>query len=372
MYYPVSGGVEKKIESWKIIVPLYDNKGKRFRKEIIDAIKMKIVGEFGGFSGINTIGGWESGKRVFYDKSTTIIIDVPVRDHNKASNFFTALKEELRQKLCQEKIYITYESSASELLSINEFLQELEFYTPSDQPLSLTQEEINKLVEQSTNLQLRKSYKTIRLERNIETGTIIWEREILGIHISTKINDEFPQDAVILPADNLENYFEKDIFGKPLVVIGDYEYQTFILAKEKRGYVLSPESLTRYDKGDEEPHFYHRWHGALKTSTFISVYIEELLTNYIILREIGGQQEQIKMIVGAEGSLQIGGGAMLHCPAYIPDKEIQKAILDNFIEAKNLYENRTLDEITLMQIKVLNKYNEKKAILAGSKKLKDM
>lgn len=99
MYYPTNNGVEKRIESWKLVVPLYDNKSKRFRKEVIDAIKSNIVGEFGGFSGISTIGGWESGERVFYDENTTIIVDIPVKDHNKASGFFAALKEKLRQEL---------------------------------------------------------------------------------------------------------------------------------------------------------------------------------------------------------------------------------------------------------------------------------
>lgn len=92
------------------------------------------------------------------------------------------------------------------------------------------------------------------------------------MRISTEIKDEFPKDAVILPADNLEACFEKDVFGKPLVVIGDYEYQSFILDKEKRRQILHLESFLRYDKGDKEPCMYHKWHGALKTSAFISVY----------------------------------------------------------------------------------------------------
>lgn len=169
---------------------------------------------------------------------------------------------------------------------------------------------------------LREGYNTLRLERNTELGIIVWERQILGIRISTEIKDEFPKDAVILPADNLESYFEKGVFGKPLVVIGDYEYQSFILDKEKRRHVLHPESFLRYDKGDEEPRFYHNWHGALKTSAFISIYIEELLTNYIILRELGSQQERIVINVGSDGSSQIVGSVVLRCPAYIPDQEV--------------------------------------------------
>jgi len=73
--------------------------------------------------------------------------------------------------------------------------------------------------------------------------------------------------------------------------------------------------------------------------------------------------------VGSDGSSQFVGGMILRCPAYIPDQEVQKAILDGFIEATNLYENRALDEITLMQIKVMNRYNEKKAMIRVSKNL---
>ena len=45
MYFPTSHGVEKRIESWKLIVPLYDNEGKRFRQEVIEKIRDKIINE---------------------------------------------------------------------------------------------------------------------------------------------------------------------------------------------------------------------------------------------------------------------------------------------------------------------------------------
>ena len=240
MYYPTSNGIEKRIESWKIVVPLFDNEGKRYPKEVIDAIKSKIIGEFGGFSAVNTVGGWESGEQVFYDKNRTIIVDIPVKEHKRAFAFFADLKEELRKELRQEKIYVTYESEASELLSINEFLQELGFETPADQPQLLTQEEINKLGTQSDSLRKRLSYNTLNLERNSELGMIILEREVSGIRISTKIEDNYPANAIVLPADKLETYFKEGIFGRPLVVVGDYEYQSFILDKDALVAVIFP------------------------------------------------------------------------------------------------------------------------------------
>lgn len=374
MYFPTSNGVEKRIESWKLIVPLYDNEGKRFREEVIEKIREKIINEFGGVSSISTVGAWKSGDQIFYDEATTIIVDIPVKNHATASAFFTDLKENLRKELRQEKIYITYEREASELLSANEFLQELGFETPVDQPQALTQDEINKLVEKSASLKYREGYRTLRLERDSELGIVLWERSVLGILISTKIKDSFPKNAVILAADNLEDYFKEDTFGKPLILLGDYEYQSFILDKEKRRYVIGePASLSKYDKGDAEPLYGpHAWHGMLRTSEFIPTYVEEILVNYIILRELDIQKERIIVNIGSDGSVQIVGGVELRCPAYIPDQEVQKAVIEGFIKAKNLYDTRTIDEIALMQIKVMNRYNEKKAMILGFKNLMDL
>jgi hypothetical protein len=369
MYYATTNGVEKRVESWKLVVPLYDNEGKRFRNETIESIKSSIITEFGGLAAISTVGSWKSGEQVFHDKNTTIIVDIPVKNHEKASAFFVGLKEKLRKELRQEKIYITYEREGSELLSVNEFLQELGFEIPSEQPQLLLQEEINRLVEQSPSLQRREGYKTLKLERDNQQGIVVWERQVLGIRISTKIKDTFPKDAVILAADNLESYFKKGVFGKPLVVLGDYEFQSFILDKEKRRHILQPESFLRYNEGNEETRFHHDWHGVLNTSEFILTYIEELLTNYIILRDLGALNERITIVVGTDGSVQTAGGTMLRCPAYIPDKDIQIAIIDGFIQAKNMYENKAIDDVALMQIKVLNRYNEKKAMIEGSRNL---
>jgi hypothetical protein len=371
MYRPTSKGIEKSIESWKVIVPLYDNLGKRFRKEVIDGIKSKILREFGGFSAVYTVGGWKSGEQIFQDKNTTIIVDIPVIEHERASSFFADLKDKLREQLRQEKIYVTCENSATELLSTNEFFQELGFEIPSDQTPQLTQEEISRMVEQSDMVRARAGYKTLSLERNRALGMIAWEREILGIRISTNIEDYYPDDAIVLAADQLETYFQEGTFGKPLVVIGDYEYQSFILDKEKGRCILGESAdFSQYDKADMEPLYGpHDWHGLLRTSEFIPTFVGQILINYIILRELGVKQEKIKIVVGSNGSSQSVGSLLLLCPAVIPDETIQKVIIDNFIRAMNLYESGTIDEIALMQAKVMNRYNEKKAIISGSRKL---
>ncbi len=363
MYYLTENGVEKSIETWKLIVPLHDNDKKDFPEELINSVKTRIVQEFGGLSAINVVGQWQSGRELFTDRNIQMLIDVPIKDHKRTTAFFLNLKDELRKELKQHKIYVTFENGESELLSVNEFLQELGFEVTSEQPQLLTQDDVQRFIEQSDKVQKRLGYRTSSLTRNTELKSIIWEREILGTKIITNIEDNYPTDAVILSADNLEDYFKKDTFGKPLVVIGNYEYQLFILDNEKRRYIIGhPNEFSAYDQEDEEPKFFHDWHGALKTSEFIPTYVEELLVNYIILRELDTKKERIIMNVGSDGAMQSGGGLLLRCPAYIPVKEVQTAVLDNFIKAKNLYENGTIDEIALMQAKVLNRYNEKKAM----------
>jgi hypothetical protein len=371
MYYLAENGVEKSIETWKIIVPLHDNEKKEFPEEIITSIKTRIVNEFGGLTAINVIGQWQSGEELFTDRNIQMIVDVPVKDHERTTAFFLNFKDKLREELKQHKIYVTFENSASELLSVNEFLKELGFEVIPEQPQSLTQDDVQNLIRQSDKVQKRLGYRTLSLTRDAHLKNIIWEREILGTKLCTRFEDKYPADAVILSADNLEDYFKMDYFGKLLVVVGDYEYQSFILDKERRRYVVGdPASFSKYDKGDLEPLYGpHAWHGTLRTSEFIPTYVEEILINYIILRELGARKERIVINVGSDGSMQSVGRLLLGCPAYIPDKAVQIAIMDGFIRAKNLYENGTIDEIALMQAKVLNRYNEKRALIKGSRKL---
>jgi hypothetical protein len=371
MYYLTENGVEKSIEAWKIIIPLHDNERKEFPEEVITSIKTRIVNEFGGLTAINVIGQWQSGKELFTDRNIQIIVDVPVKDHERTTAFFRDFKDKLREELKQHKIYVTFENSASELLSVNEFLQELGFEVSSDQPQLLTQDALQKIIEQSDRVQERSGYRTLSLTRNVKLKQVVWEREMLGTKLRTTFEDNYPTNAVILSADKLEDYFQEDTFGKPLIVVGDYEYQSFILDKERRRYIVGdPALFSKYDKGDLEPLYGpHAWHGTLRTSEFIPTYVEELLINYIILRELGTRKERIIMNVGSDGSAQSVGDLRLLCPAVIPDQDVQKAILDNFIKAKKMYESGTIDRIALMQAKVLNRYNEKKAMIIGSRNL---
>ena len=365
MYSATENGVEKRIESWQITIPLADNQQQPFPEEIIETIKSQIISKFGGLTSFNVVGYWKSGEKLYLDKNIVIIIDVPVKYHGTASAFFMELKDELMKELRQEKIYITKENEKSELLSFNEFLQELGFEVASGQKQPLTQDNIEKLIKESNIVNRRLSYKTLNLIRDKKSRKIIWEREILGIKIETKIDDNYPQNAVILPADGLEKYFSEELVGKNIIIIGDYEYQSYILDKEKRRYVIgAPQNFSKYDKGDKEPLYGpHDWHGLLRTSEFIPTFVEQIFVNYIILREMGVSKDKIMINVGSDGSMQAGEPYLLICPAIIPDTETQEVILDYVKKAADIYENGSIDEIALMQAKVMNRYNEKKALL---------
>ena len=110
MYSATEKGVEKRIESWQINIPLSDNQQKPFPKEIIETIKSKILSKFGGLTSFNVVGNWKSGEKLYIDNNIVIIIDIPVKYHGSASTFFIELKEELMKELRQEKIYIIMET----------------------------------------------------------------------------------------------------------------------------------------------------------------------------------------------------------------------------------------------------------------------
>jgi hypothetical protein len=363
MYYLKNNSIEKRIETWRIVIPLRNNQGKEFDKEVIDDIKNRIMDYFSGMTIINAVGSWKNGKKIYKDQNIVLLIDVPCKDSSTTSEFFLNLKKQLMEDLSQEKIYVTKESEKSELLTINEFLQELGFEIPSDQSQSFTQDNIEKLVNQSEIIKNRFSYKTLSLRRNKKLKNIEWEREILGIKIKTTIPDVFPNNAEFIGVDNLEICFREQMRGKIFVVVGDYEYQSYILDKEKRVYIVGgPDKFKEYDEKGKEPLYGpHPWHGLLTTSQFIPIFTEQILINYILLRETGIKPVEIN--VGTDGSMQWGGGKLLRCPAVIPSKKVQQEIMKNIIYAQKQYEDGSISEVALLQAKTLNRYNEKKALL---------
>jgi len=150
------------LESWSLVVPLHDNQGKAFEEEVIHKIKGKIIDRFSGMTAVNVVGSWKGGQQVFEDKNIMLLIDVPSKDSAETSEYFLNLKLELMKELAQEKIYVTKVGEKSELITANEFLQELGFEVPSDQPQAFSQANIEKLVSKSEIAKNRLTYKTIR------------------------------------------------------------------------------------------------------------------------------------------------------------------------------------------------------------------
>lgn len=357
MYKIVDDNIEKSIECWKIIIPRSDNNKLPFDTKIIEEIKSSIINEFGALSSVNISGAWRDGERLYHDESIQIIIDIIPNENS--SKFFSALKLTLFKKLNQEKIYLTKESSKSEIITINEFLDELGYEVSPYDNLELTQENVNKLVTNSEWAKRRFTYKTISLERDISAKKIIWEREILGIKITTLLDDEYSLDYRLVPADRMEELFDLNTKNSKVLVIGDYEYQSYILDTEKRRYIANtPRFYELYDIDKTKP-YYHPWFGELSISEFIITFSEQVLINYIILRENSFKKEQIKINVGSDGSLQVAGEIMMSCFAKIEDKKIQLAIMDNLELALQKYEKGIIDDIALEQAKVLNRYQQK-------------
>lgn len=109
MYELSESTVTKRIESWKLIVPLHDNKGVDFDQGLIESITQGIIDNFPGLTAINCVGYWRSGQQTYKDRNLELIVDVAPTDSSLAEKFFTKYKMDLAEHLQQAKIYLTRE-----------------------------------------------------------------------------------------------------------------------------------------------------------------------------------------------------------------------------------------------------------------------
>ena len=128
-------GVIKVIETWQMIIPLQDNQGKPFRKELIDQIRASVRDTFLGETYVKAAGSWKQGQRIWNDKSIRIEVDVYTEDHDKAEAYMVFAKKVLRTILEQERIYVTYSSSRFEFLLFEEFRSDSGVSIPLPEPL---------------------------------------------------------------------------------------------------------------------------------------------------------------------------------------------------------------------------------------------
>src|SRR5262245_27436553 len=99
MYKFSENGVLKSLETWKIIIPRHDNSGKPFSKQEIDSILEGITLKFPGLTMVNCAGMWTDSRETYRDENIQLIVDALPSDHSQSAEFFSKLKEELRQSL---------------------------------------------------------------------------------------------------------------------------------------------------------------------------------------------------------------------------------------------------------------------------------
>src|SRR5687768_3078286 len=93
--------VTKRIESWRLIVPLHDNDGIDFDQALIESITQGIVANFPGLTAINCFGHWRDGQQAYADRNLELIIDVAAADASQAEKFFAKYKADLAIHLRQ-------------------------------------------------------------------------------------------------------------------------------------------------------------------------------------------------------------------------------------------------------------------------------
>jgi len=365
MYSINKSGVTKKLETWTLLIPFKDNDGIAFPHTQIDEILNDIILTYPGFSIVNCIGYWKDQKETYIDKNRQVIIDTFPLDTNESESFFTKKKEELAKSLRQEKIYVTKTGSKEELISFKEFFTELGLEIANQ---SRTEEENIRLAEQIISNQdfvlKRLGYETLVLQRDKTNKKIIWERKICGIRVKSEFEDTLSEELILCGADQIDLLGEAIFGNKPIAIIGDYEYQKYILEK------FSYRPLIEAKLGDIPNNiaFIDQQGNHINTKRFIELFTMSVFCNYMALREENYLSDDIKINIGQDGSMQIAeskinGNNLLHNPAIIKDKAIQLEIIRCVTEAVNLFETNQLDSIALLQAKARSSYIKNRAAL---------
>ncbi len=367
MYNVTDTGVYKSVESWCVTIPLYDNDGQPFGESIVDDILQEILLSYPGFSIANIKGYWRGSDRSYIDKNCQVVIDTVPDNLSDSSAFFATLKKDLQTRLRQEKIYVTKQDSKQELLSFIEFFNEIGVQTESHDVSKEASQIAKQLVNNIDFVLQRLGYETTLLRRDHTLKKIIWERKLCGIKIKSEFNDTYP-DVKIIAADQFIEIGDALLRGSPFVLIGTYEFQSYIL--ERRNH----HSLTEVDitllNALKNPYCLSQSGQPLSVIAFIEDFTMSVFVNCIILRDEGFLTDEIEVNIGSDGSLQHGtgeiGNILLHCPAVIPDEVVQKEIIRCLDTAINNYERGALNPIAVLQAKAKNSYILKRAVVRRS------
>ena len=92
---------------------------------------------------------------------------------------------------------------------------------------------VSQIIKQQKFIIQRLGYETTYLHRDREKKKIIWERKICGIIIKSEFEDFYPDEMILVAADQFEKLgdaiYDPRTKNKYIVVIGHYEYQNYIL-----------------------------------------------------------------------------------------------------------------------------------------------
>jgi hypothetical protein len=364
MYTATENGVLKTVESWYITIPLHDNDGNSFDKALIEGILNEILLDYPSFSVTNSIGYWKGADRTYVDQNYQILVDAIPDNTADSSKFFSVLKNELQKRLRQEKIYVTKQGSKQELLSFNEFFDEVGVQIPSGDMKKAANQIVKQLVNRFDFVIQRLGCETTSLQRNSIEQKIIWERRICGVKLSSELDDTLPDGIKIIAADQFSELGDALARNQFFAIIGSYEYQLYILEKSNYRCLVEPNNLSQ---NYHNPYCLSPLGEPLDVKRFIEEFTMSVFANWLILREEGFLPKEIKLSVGGDGSLQWtsreAGNVVLHSPAIIPEDEIQKQIIECLISAVHLYEDNLADPVAILQAKAKNNYILKRAIV---------
>lgn len=232
MYSVLPNGVQKKIETWQIILPLHNNDGQPFEKSVIDSILDEIILTFPGMTLINCTGYWRDEDNLYVDDNLQVLIDVLPSSFDEAASFFLGLKEQLQHRLQQEKIYVTKEASKEEFISFDEFLEEAGIEPVSQSDIVAKKRITEQLLSRYDFVMQRLGYETITLRRDKNAKKIIWVRRLCGIVLESVIEDPYPEEVQIVAADQFDR-LARVFASNPYAIIGNYEFQSALLHKSK-------------------------------------------------------------------------------------------------------------------------------------------
>ena len=124
-YTVTKNGVLKAVETWQITIPLHDNQNKPYPDKLINEIREDVFKNFNADTEVKTVGRWKQNQRICKDKNIRIEVDVCTKEHDRAESYMAKAKRKLKSDLKQDSIYVTVSHARFELLSLEEFANDI-------------------------------------------------------------------------------------------------------------------------------------------------------------------------------------------------------------------------------------------------------